>query len=87
MWILETMFSLSGSGINPVYPYADAFMGPIVKDLSDFFDCLPNTCQHPFQPITLVSNQLCNQTQCKSNQCDATCFINYYGSPMNPDDE
>jgi hypothetical protein len=34
----------------------------------------------------LVNNsQLCTQTLCKSNQCDATCFINYQGSHEDPD--
>lgn len=84
---IENTFNLSGSGINPVYPYADAFVTQNVNDLSDFFDCLPNTCQYPFQPIALVSNPNCSQTACGSNQCDATCFINYHGSPRDPDDE
>jgi phospholipase C len=84
---IETTFGLSGNGIDPVYPYADAFMGQNVNNLSDFFDCLPNTCQHPFQPITLVSNPNCNQTACGSNQCDVACFIDYIGNPKDPDDE
>src|ERR1700676_5067973 len=55
------------------------------SDLSDFFDCSGPQC-HPFQPITLVNNsQLCNQSLCKSNQCDATCFINYPGDHKDPD--
>jgi phospholipase C len=72
--------------INPAYPYADQFVALGQNDLSDFFGCFTPACQNPFQPITLVNNsQLCNQTQCKSNQCDATCFINYQGNHEDPD--
>jgi len=78
-------------GINPTYPYADQFVGAgqNVSDLSDFFDCSGQQCNlHPFQKITLVNNsQLCSQSICKSNQCDATCFINYPGGHTDPDDE
>ena len=84
---IEEAFLPSNTFINPTYPYADQFAGPgqASGDLSDFFDCSGPQC-HPFQPITLVNNsQLCNQTQCKSNQCDATCFINYQGPKQDPD--
>jgi hypothetical protein len=83
---IEGDFFPSNTFINTVYPYADQF-AEIGKhgDLSDFFECFGPPC-HPFQPITLVYNsQLCNQTLCKSNQCDATCFINYSGDHKDPD--
>jgi hypothetical protein len=84
---IEETFLPSNTFINTTYPYADQFagVGQRVSDLSDFFDCFGPQC-HPFQPITVVNNsQLCNQTQCKSNQCDATCFINYQGDHRDPD--
>ena len=84
---IEETFLPSNTFINPVYPYADQFVTTNVNDLSDFFDCSGAQC-HSFQPITLVNNtQLCNQNKCMSNQCDATCFVNYPGPPMDPDDE
>jgi hypothetical protein len=87
-FIEETFLPVGTIGIDPVYPYADQFAGVGTEgDLSDFFDCSGQQC-HPFQPITLVNNsQVCSQSICKSNQCDSTCFINYQGSPTDPDDE
>jgi hypothetical protein len=83
---IEEAFLPSNTFINPTYPYADQFVTFGKNDLSDFFGCFTQACQNPFQPITLVNNsQLCNQTQCKSNQCDATCFINYQGLHKDPD--
>ena len=85
---IEETFLPSNTFINPIYPYADQFVATNVNDLSDFFTCFTQACQNPFQPITLVNNsRLCSQNKCKSNQCDSTCFINYQGSPMDPDDE
>jgi hypothetical protein len=83
---IENTFLPSNTFINPTYPYADQFVAFGKNDLSDFFGCFTQACQNPFQPITLVNNsQLCTQTLCKSNQCDATCFINYQGSHEDPD--
>ena len=88
---IEETFLPPSTFINPIYPYADGFVGAgqIVSDLSDFFDCSGQQCNlHPFQPITLVNNsQVCSQNTCKSNQCDSTCFIKYQGNPTDPDDE
>ena len=84
---IENTFLPPNSFINPIYPYADQFVTVGNSDLSDFFDCFTQACRHAFQPITLVNNSQCNQTQCGSNQCDAACFINYHGSPRDPDDE
>ena len=85
---IENTFLPSNTFINPTYPYADQFVDiPPTRtaDLSDFFDCFGPQC-HPFQPITLVNNStLCSQNLCKSNQCDATCFINYPGPHKDPD--
>ena len=86
-FIEETFLSVGTVGINPSYPYADQFVQPNVNDLSDFFNCFTQACQNPFQPIALVSNSHCTQQQCMSNQCDAACFINYRGNPLDPDDE
>jgi Phosphoesterase family len=88
-FIEETFLSSNTTFINPIYPYADQFVDPRTPkaDLSDFFDCFTPACRKPFQPVTLVSNPLCTQNQCQSNQCDATCFIKYKGSPVDPDDE
>jgi phospholipase C len=84
---IEKTFLSSNTFINPIYPYADQFAGIGTEgDLSDFFDCSGPQC-HPFQPISLVPNQLCTQTQCGSNQCDAACFIGYKGTPFDPDDD
>jgi hypothetical protein len=85
---IENTFLPPNTFINPTYPYADQFVdtGTRNADLSDFFSCFTQACRHPFQPITLVNNgQLCYQTLCKSNQCDATCFINYPGQHEDPD--
>jgi phospholipase C len=86
---IENTFLAPKTFINPIYPYADQFAALRPNaDLSDFFDCFSQACQHPFQPITLVNNtQLCNQTKCGSNQCDAACFIQYKGTPYDPDDD
>ncbi len=74
--------------IDPIYHYADYFVaqngGP--SKLDDFFVCLQSSCAQPFQPINLHNDStLCNQNKCGSNQCDATCFINYTGNPVAPD--
>lgn len=84
---IENTFLPANTFIDPVYPYADQFVDTATRtaDLSDFFQCFTQACQNKFQPINLVSNQLCNQSQCSSNQCDATCFINYKGDHHDPD--
>jgi hypothetical protein len=78
-------------GIYPSYPYADnfAYNSTPRRDLQDFF-CFPPTCQTPphatFNPINLYNNSAaCNTNTCKSNACDATCFINYPGGAMDAD--
>ena len=89
--LIEQNFSLLGTqqGIYPTYPYADQFSGGTsngTDSLADFFQT--NTLQ--FKPINLYNNsQLCNQSICGSNQCDATCFINYNdgAGPQDPDDD
>jgi phospholipase C len=94
---VENTFLPSNTFINPVYPYADQFVDiPPTRtaDLSDFFDCFSGQC-HSFQQIPLqYSSQCtaatCGATQCNSNGqclCDTSCFINYHGSPRDPDDE
>ena len=87
---IENTFGLLGGsvqGINPIYPYADQFAGlrTPLADLSDFFDYTQT--QRTFsQPITLHNDStLCNMNKCMSNQCDATCFINYPGNPQAPE--
>jgi hypothetical protein len=82
------------SDIYPAYEYADYFAGQrftngAESDLSDFF-CFPPTCQTPphatFQQIGLYNNShVCSTSICGSNNCDAKCFINYPGSPNDPD--
>jgi hypothetical protein len=84
---IENTFLPQNTFINHLYPYADEFIQPGINDLSDFFQCFTPACRNAFQPISLVSNHLCTQTQCGSNQCDATCFINYKGDHQDPDDE
>jgi phospholipase C len=89
---IEEAFLPSNTFVNPTYPYADQFagVGQRVSDLSDFFDCLSPSCVHAFQPITLAANpQYCNNNQggCGQTSCNAACFINYPGSPKDPDDE
>jgi phospholipase C len=86
---IENTFLPLNTFINPLYPYADQFVDTTTRnaDLSDFFECFTQVCQHPFQPIPLVPNPFCNQSQCMSNQCDATCFIQYQGKPFDPDDD
>jgi hypothetical protein len=60
------------------------------NDLSDSFQCFTQACKNPFQPIALVANpQYCNTNQgsCGQTSCNATCFVNFPGSPKDPDDE
>jgi len=74
--------------IDSFYHDADYFAKnyPTTSDLSDFF-LFCGTCQRTFLPIPLSTNSNCNQNTCKSNQCDATCFINYGGGITDPDTE
>jgi hypothetical protein len=49
---------------------------------SDFFGCFtPSVPKSGSTDYVGEHSQLCNQTLCKSNQCDAACFINYKGTP------
>ena len=92
---IEEIFTpgtLKGGGIYPAYNYADyfAYNRTPPGDLSDFF-CFPPTCQTPphqqFASINLYNNSnVCSQSICQSNYCDATCFIHYPGSPAGPGD-
>ena len=89
-FIEETFLPGNTVGINPIYPYADQFVTQNVNDLSDFFQCFTQACQNAFQPIALAANpQYCNNNTggCGQTSCNAACFINYPGSPRDPDDE
>ncbi len=85
---IESVYGLQE--IYPSYDYADHFAG--LRDsggLSDFF-CFPPTCQTPphatFNQIKLYNNSnVCTPDICQSNACDAKCFINYPGSPIDAD--
>ena len=75
--------------IYPTYEYADYFAPDNPNPLSDFF-CYPPACQTPphgkFNQISLYNNsQVCSDSICNSNTCNATCFINYPGLPKDPD--
>jgi hypothetical protein len=96
---IENSFLQSNTFINPIYPYADQFVTS-ANDLSDFFDCSVGTPCHSFQSIDLQYSTKCTSTQppngcgatqCRNNGteclCDASCFVNYPGSPKDPDDE
>ncbi len=89
---IENTFLPPQTFINPIYPYADQFVdtGTQFNDLSDFFQCFTQACKNTFRPIALVPNpQYCNTNQgsCGQTSCNAACFINFPGSPRNPDDE
>jgi len=76
------------SNIYPSYEYADFFAPDNPNPLSDFF-CYPPTCQTPphatFHQIGLYDNSVCSVSICGSPHCNAKCFINYPGSPKDPD--
>lgn len=87
---IENTFLPPNTFINPLYPYADQFIQLGINDLSDFFNCFTQACRNPFQPIALAPNpQYCNTNQgsCGQSSWNAACFINFPGSPRNPDDE
>jgi hypothetical protein len=75
-------------GIYPAYEYADVLAPDSTNPLGDFF-CFPPACTTPphqtFTPINLYNNSQCSQSICKSNACDATCLINYPGTPTDAD--
>jgi hypothetical protein len=92
---IENTFLPSSTFINPSYPYADQFVDTANRnaDLSDFFDYTQT--QRQFSPLITLHNDstLCSYSKCPSNECqpnsnctcDATCFINYVGSPNAPE--
>jgi hypothetical protein len=91
---IEQTYGISSNIYSP-YEYADFFAPDNPNPLADFF-CYPPACQTPphatFSPISLYTSSYCNSNTCKSSECqsgqcacDATCFINYKGSPGDPD--